>query len=183
MAPSDAAWGDDPGDLGDVVRDLGAVLMEAMRVRCLASAVTTGCLCPLNSSTRSGAPPRPHHRPAPGTSRGARRLRPPATSGIDSSVRNTARSARWGRVTISSLPFRITGRAPSNSTSSWSVLSWRTAKPPPVANRQSVSEIPPPQRPDTLSKASTWPLLAAMNRSRYSHSKARKGALIFVDNA
>ena len=32
----------------------------------LASAVTTGCLCPLNSSTRSGAPPRPHHRPAPG---------------------------------------------------------------------------------------------------------------------
>jgi hypothetical protein len=32
-APSDAAWGDDPGELGDVVRDLGAVLMEAMRVR------------------------------------------------------------------------------------------------------------------------------------------------------
>jgi hypothetical protein len=31
-----------------------------------------------------------------------------------------------------------------------------------------------------LSKASTWPLLAAMNRSRYSHGKARKGALIFV---
>jgi hypothetical protein len=31
--PSDAAWADDPGELGDVVRDLGAVLMEAMRVR------------------------------------------------------------------------------------------------------------------------------------------------------
>ena len=43
----------------------------------LASAVTTGCLCPLNSSTRSGAPPRPHHRPAPGASRGARRRRWP----------------------------------------------------------------------------------------------------------
>ena len=42
---------------------------------------------------------------------------------------------------------------------------------------------PPRQRADTLSKASTWPLLAAMNRSRYSHGKARKGALIFVDNA
>jgi hypothetical protein len=37
---------------------------------------------------------------------------------------------------------------------------------------------PPRQRADTL--ASTWPLLAAMNRSRYSHGKARKGALIFV---
>jgi hypothetical protein len=32
-APSDAPWGDDPGELGDVVRDLGAVLMEAMGVR------------------------------------------------------------------------------------------------------------------------------------------------------
>ena len=29
-------------------------------------------------------------------------------------------------------------------------------------------------RPDTLSKASTWPLLAAMNRSRSSRGKARK---------
>ena len=39
------------------------------------------------------------------------------------------------------------------------------------------------QRPDTSSKARTWPLLAAMNRSGYSGVKARKGALIFVDNA
>jgi hypothetical protein len=34
---------------------------------------------------------------------------------------------------------------------------------------------PPRQRPDTLSKASTWPLLAPMNRSRSSRVKARKG--------
>ena len=40
------------------------------------------------------------------------------SSGIGSSVRNTARSARSGRVTMSSMPFRITGRAASNSTSS-----------------------------------------------------------------
>jgi hypothetical protein len=31
--PSDPERGDDPGELGDVVRDLGAVLMEATRVR------------------------------------------------------------------------------------------------------------------------------------------------------
>ena len=41
---------------------------------------------PLNSSTRSGAPPRPHHRPAPGTSRGARRLRPPASDVLQGSA-------------------------------------------------------------------------------------------------
>jgi len=43
------------------------------------------------------------------------------SSGIGSSVRNTARSARSGRITMSSMPFRITGRAASNRTSSWSV--------------------------------------------------------------
>jgi hypothetical protein len=32
-------------------------------------------------------------------------------------------------------------------------------------------------KPDTLSKASTWPLLAAMNRSRSSRGSARNGAV------
>ena len=39
----------------------------------------------------------------------------------DSTHANTARSARSGRVTMSSMPLRITGRAASNITSSWSV--------------------------------------------------------------
>jgi predicted oxidoreductase len=38
---SDAAWGDDPGELGDVVRDLRAVLKEAMRVRRQPGKITT----------------------------------------------------------------------------------------------------------------------------------------------
>jgi hypothetical protein len=62
------------------------------------------------------------------------------SSGIGSSMRNTARSARSDRVTMSSMPFRITGRAASKSTSSWSVYSWRTAKPPPVASRHNVGQ-------------------------------------------
>jgi len=46
-----------------------------------------------------------------------------------------------------------------------------------VARRQSVSEIQC-GRPDTLSKTSTWPLLAAINRSRFSRGSARSGAVI-----
>ena len=38
-------------------------------------------------------------------------------------------------------------------------------------------------KPDTLSKASTWPLLAAMNRSRSSRGKARKGAVLGSSSA
>ena len=59
---------------------------------------------------------------------------------------------------------------------------WRTANPPPVARRQSVSEIHA-GRPDTLSKARTWPLLAAMNRSRSSRGKARSGAVFGSSSA
>ena len=38
-------------------------------------------------------------------------------------------------------------------------------------------------RPDTLSKASRWPLLAAMNRSRSSRGRARNGAVLGSSNA
>ena len=38
-------------------------------------------------------------------------------------------------------------------------------------------------RPDTLSKASTWPLLAAMNRSRSSRGSARSGAVFGSSSA
>jgi hypothetical protein len=48
---------------------------------------------------------------------------------------------------------------------------------PPVASRQSVSEIHA-GKPDTLSKASTWLLLAAMDKSRSSRGNARKGAVL-----
>jgi hypothetical protein len=44
----------------------------------------------------------------------------------------------------------------------------------------SMRSVTAPLRFSGLPKASTWPLLAAMNRSRYSHSEARKGALIFL---
>ena len=56
------------------------------------------------------------------------------------------------------------------------------ANPPPVASRQSVSEIQA-GKPETLSKASTWPLLAAMNRSRSSRGRARKGAVLGSSSA
>ncbi len=76
------------------------------------------------AATRPG--PSPPHRAARRGCAGVRPRTPPTipasgrrrSSGIGSSVRNTARSARSGRVTMSSIPFRITGRAASNSTSS-----------------------------------------------------------------
>jgi hypothetical protein len=46
-----------------------------------------------------------------------------------------------------------------------------------AAGRQSVSDIHA-GKPDTLSKASTWPLLAPMNKSRSSRGNARKGATL-----
>jgi hypothetical protein len=72
-------------------------------------------------------------------------------SGIKSRVTNRARSARSGRVMLSPMPFRMVGRAASNSTSSLLVQSERTEKPPPLDSRHSVSDSHG-GNPDTLSK-------------------------------
>ena len=64
------------------------------------------------------------------------------SSEISSKVTNRARSARSGRVMMSPMPFRMIGRAASNSTSSLLVHSERTEKPPPLDSRHSVSRQP-----------------------------------------
>src|SRR5215470_15817389 len=51
------------------------------------------------------------------------------------------------------------------------------AKLPPLASRHSASESHG-GKADRLSNASTWPLLAAMKRSRYSRGKVRTGATL-----
>ena len=99
------------------------------------------------------------------------------SSAMLSKLKKIERSARSGRMTMSSMPFKITGRVASNSVSSMSLYNDRVAKPPPVANRHSVSEIQS-GRLETLSNANKCPLFAAMNRSRSSRGRARNGALL-----
>src|SRR5262249_41961522 len=65
-------------------------------------------------------------------------------------------------------------RQASKSTSSSSVYSCRTANPPPVASRQSVSESQS-GNPNTLSNACRWPFVAAMKMSRSSRGSDRSG--------
>ena len=84
----------------------------AAACRAWCAAIRPGPSPPRRAARRGCAGARPRTPPTIPAS-GRRR-----SSGIGSSVRNTARSARSGRVTISSIPFRITGRAASNSTSS-----------------------------------------------------------------
>ena len=76
-------------------------------------------------------------------------------------VRRIARSAKSARLIMSSMPLRRIGRTALSSISSVSVYSCRVANPPAVANRQSVSESQL-GRPETLSKASRWPFVAAI---------------------
>ena len=97
------------------------------------------------------------------------------SSAIASRLRKSARSARSGRVTTSSIPFRMTGRHASKSTSSLSAYSSRAWKPPPVEMRQSKSASQGGMF-EMLSNASRWPLFAAMKRSRSSRGNDRNGA-------
>ena len=78
---------------------------------------------------------------------------------------------------ISSMPFRMAGRAASNSTSSLLVHSERTEKPPPLDSRHKVSDSHG-CKPDTLSKTSMWALVAEMKSSRSLRGRARKDAVL-----
>jgi hypothetical protein len=83
---------------------------------------------------------------------------------------------------MSLMPFRMAGRAASNSTSSLLVHSERTEKPPPLDSRHKVS-LSHGCKPDTLSKTSRWALVAEMNSSRSLRGRARNGAVLGSINA
>ena len=86
------------------------------------------------------------------------------------------RSSKSDRVTMSEMPFRITGRLDSKIFSSESEYSSRVLKPLPVDNRHRASDSHSGIC-DMLSNAKTQPLLAAIAKSRSSRGAPRVAAL------